>query len=40
MAEVKVSKELSPAKREAAASSALFRPMFPIGRHLGWGCSA
>jgi HSP20 family protein len=37
MAEVKVSKEQTPAKREAATSRALFRPMFPFGRYFGLG---
>jgi HSP20 family protein len=37
MAEVKVSKEQSPAKREVPASSALFRPTFPFGRYFGLG---
>jgi HSP20 family protein len=35
MAEVKVSKEQSPAKREVPASEALFRPAFPFGRFFG-----
>ncbi len=35
MAEVKVSKEQSLAKRDVP--SALFRPMFPFGRHFGSG---
>jgi HSP20 family protein len=37
MAEVKVSKEQSPAKQEVPASGALFRPMFPFGRYFGLG---
>jgi hypothetical protein len=37
MAEVKVSKEQSPAKRDVPASSPFFRPMFPFGRYLGLG---
>ena len=37
MADVKVSKEQSLAKRETPLSSALFRPMFPFGRYFGLG---
>ena len=37
MAEVKVSKEQSLAKREAPVPSAFFRPMFPFGRYFGLG---
>ncbi len=37
MAEVKVVKEQSPAKREVVAPSGLFRPTFPFGRYFGLG---
>jgi len=37
MAEVKVNKEQSLAKRETPAPSAFFRPMFPFGRYFGLG---
>lgn len=37
MAEVKVSKEQSLAKRETPVPSAFFRPMFPFGRYFGLG---
>ena len=39
MAEVKVNKEHSLARRETPVSSALFRPMFPFSRYFGWGPS-
>jgi HSP20 family protein len=37
MAEVKVSKEQSLAKRETPVPSMFFRPMFPFGRYFGLG---
>jgi len=37
MAEVKINKEQSVAKREAAAPGAVFRPIFPFGRYFGLG---
>ena len=37
MAEVKVTKEQPPAKREVAAPGPLSRPTFPFGRYFGLG---
>lgn len=37
MAEVKVSKEQSLAKREPTVPSAFFKPLFPFGRYFGLG---
>jgi len=37
MAEVKVTREQSLAKRETLVPSAFFGPMFPFGRYFGFG---
>lgn len=37
MSEVKVTKEQAPAKREAAASAEVFKPVFPLSRYFGLG---